>query len=292
MGTVTRRPAERHELRGQGRTEAPFCYQTLDALAALREAFSGRELTTALAIYVGLTELANEKRHAGGRSGFKAEQKDVAAYSGASVRTISDYAPRLVAAGVLELEDDPGGAYGWRLCEPGTSAAAAGGSEAASEGPAAVAGGGRQQPQGPIDTSQQTGQKEKNPPGPPADEFPAEMPVELTDVAIAAGKVLKRAALARGQGLEVTRRAVGHAVLTYPDRDHLKRALDLENWLTNTPRGRRAPCKDVVQRWRHFLDDSDPMPRTPAGMPITSAQPSASSATLREMAADLRSQGS
>lgn len=99
------------------------------------------------------------------------------------------------------------------------------------------------------------------------DEFPEDLPTELHDVAIAAGKILKRTALTRGQKKEVTRAAVGHAVLTFPDRDHVKVARDVEGWLLHG-KGARKSCADIVARYRNFLDSSEPMagPPLPAGV--------------------------
>lgn len=106
------------------------------------------------------------------------------------------------------------------------------------------------------------------------DEFPDDLPSELHDVAVTVGKILKATALTRGQKREVTRAAVGHAVLTYPDRDHVRVARDVEFWLLHG-KGARKPCADIVARFRNFLDGSEPMagPPLPAGVaPIRSVR--------------------
>lgn len=95
-----------------------------------------------------------------------------------------------------------------------------------------------------------------------AEDFPADLPEDLHNVAIAAGKVLVKTAQARGQKKAVTRAAVGHAVLTFPDRDHLRVARDVEAWLMHG-RGASRPCADVVARFRSFLSTADPMPGPP-----------------------------
>lgn len=116
-------------MKGRGRVGAPFVYQTLDALDAIEEQFDGRPLSTAIALYVGLTRLANDLGE--GTPRFKAEQSEVARRSGLSVRTVRDYVPKLEAAGVLTVERVDGEAHGWELVEPrqqlpGGSAAVAG----------------------------------------------------------------------------------------------------------------------------------------------------------------------
>lgn len=122
----------------------------------------------------------------------------------------------------------------------------------------------------------------------PADAFPAELPGDLLEPALAAGRILKAVAIRRGQARAVTRAAVGHAVLTFPDRDHVKVARDVEFWLEHG-KGARRPCGDVVSRFRNFLDHSDPRPGPPLpGAPRSAAESSTGSSRLRAMAAELR----
>lgn len=103
------------------------------------------------------------------------------------------------------------------------------------------------------------------------DAFPDDLPESMHDAAIEVGKVLKRTALARGQKREVTRAAVGHALVTFPDRPHLKVARDVEYWLMHG-RGARKPCADIVARFRQFLETSEPeagppLPASSVGRP-------------------------
>jgi DNA-binding transcriptional ArsR family regulator len=122
------------------------------------------------------------------------------------------------------------------------------------------------------------------------DAFPDDLPSELHDVAIAAGKILKATAIARGQAREVTRAAVGHAVLTYPDRDHVQVAREVEAWVMHG-RGARKPCSDIAARFRNFLQNADPRPGPPlagGGGQRRPSGPSTGPSTLRAMAADLR----
>lgn len=115
-------------------------------------------------------------------------------------------------------------------------------------------------PEAPRGSTTRSTTTEQN--GARADAFPDDLPPELHDVAIEAGKVLKRTALTRGQPKPVTRAAVGHAVLTYPDRDHVQVAREVEGWLLHG-RGARKSCADVVARYRNFLAHADPRPAPP-----------------------------
>jgi hypothetical protein len=101
-----------------------------------------------------------------------------------------------------------------------------------------------------------------------SDDWPEDLPEELREAALAAGKVLKKTALERGQKREVTRATVGHAVLSYPDRDHVAVAREVEFWLMHG-KGARRPCADIVARYRNFLANSEPM----AGPPLAEPRP-------------------
>lgn len=126
------------------------------------------------------------------------------------------------------------------------------------------------------------------------DAFPDDLPDELHDVAIAAGRILKGAALERGQSRPVTRAAVGHAVLTFADRDHVVVARNVENWILHG-KGRTQSCSDIVARYRRFLDGSDPRPGPPLppsshGAPNGAANASTGPATMQAMAERLRAE--
>lgn len=83
---------------------APFCFQTHAALALIRENFTGAKRTTALAVYLSLTEAANRSGGAAARDGFLASRPDIAEAVGISVDTLDRYAADLVKAGLLEVE--------------------------------------------------------------------------------------------------------------------------------------------------------------------------------------------
>jgi hypothetical protein len=114
-------------------------------------------------------------------------------------------------------------------------------------------------------TSESTAEKRASA---PEDAFPEDLPQALHDTAIAVGKLLKRTALTRGQKKAVTRAAVGHAVLTFADRDHVQVAREVEAWLLHG-RGATKQCKDIVSRYRNFLANSDPMAGPPLPVGVT-----------------------
>lgn len=127
-----------------------------------------------------------------------------------------------------------------------------------------------------------------------SDEWPEDLDEQLHEPALAAGKILKRTALARGQRREVTRAAVGRAVAAYPDRDHVEVARDVEAWLMDG-NGATQPCADVVGRFRRFLKTSQPMPG-PAMLPrgVTAIRPtqmSGAAAQRAELLERVREQG-
>lgn len=125
---------------------------------------------------------------------------------------------------------------------------------------------------------------------PREDEFPDDLPPELFEIAIAAGKILKRVAVERGQAKAVTRLTVGHAVLTYPDRDHVLVAREVEAWMLHG-RGAQRSCRDVVARYRNFLSNAEPRPGPPLPGGAGARRPNAPSSgpgTLRAMADEIR----
>ncbi len=111
---------------------APFCWQTIAAMAVIRERFTGEERRAAVAIYQAMTEVANELRHAGGRDGFEAPRRRIADYAGVTVRTLDKYVRAFEAAGVLQVEHRRDGRLNlpniWRLVEPDGTGATNGGS--------------------------------------------------------------------------------------------------------------------------------------------------------------------
>jgi len=87
---------------------APFCYQTLAAVNAIRARFpisrehpTNRERTVAQAIYLALTFEANEQRR---RDGFRASRKRIAELAGTSDRTLDRYVAIFEELGLLEVE--------------------------------------------------------------------------------------------------------------------------------------------------------------------------------------------
>lgn len=88
----------------QDRRRPAFCFQTHEALDLIREHFEGARLTTALAVYLGLTEAANRSGGAEARDGFRATRKEIAARVGLSVDTLDRYAREFEEIGLIEVE--------------------------------------------------------------------------------------------------------------------------------------------------------------------------------------------
>lgn len=107
----------------------PFCYQTVAATRALRQRFTGKERTAALAVYQAMTELANIRGGARARGGFEASRAEVAHFAGVGKRTVDRYAAIFEQIGLLEIERQSD-RYGqchpnmWCLLEPGGGGAA------------------------------------------------------------------------------------------------------------------------------------------------------------------------
>lgn len=123
--------AARRSLVSDGR-RAPFFYQTEDALDAIRERFSGSRRTTAIAVYVVLTETANRLGGEKARDGFRASRTSVAKMVGVSVDTFDRYVSELVEVGLLEVERERVEGVNlpnrWRLLTAPKIASGAGGS--------------------------------------------------------------------------------------------------------------------------------------------------------------------
>lgn len=263
-----------------GRT-LPFVPVSLAALKRIRERCEKRPY--AVATYMALLELANEDR----MDRVAVTQKLLAERVGAGRTTVQGALAELQGAGLVVVHERIHG--GQRLeneyvvVEPSDESGT----------PARETG----DPRPPREQLSPEEEK-KSPPdrngtrvGAPEDEFPEDLPAEMHETAIAVGKLLTRTALAREQKRKVTRAAVGHAVLTFPDRDHITVARNLESWLLHG-RGTKQSCADVVARYRRFLETSDPV----AGPPLAGGGPQASGGVatiddMKRMAADLRERG-
>jgi len=252
-----------------GRT-LPFVPVTTAALTRIRERCEKRPYATAA--YVALLELANEDRV----DRVAVTQKLIAERVGAGRTTVQNAIGELADAGLLIVKERTHGNQRleneYIVIEPSDE----------SDTPARHTGdprppGEQRTPEGQEESSGQEKKRER------VDAFPDDLDPSLHEVAIAAGKILKATALKREQKRQVTRAAVGHAVLTHPDRDHVKVARDLEAWLLYGP-GARKSCADIVARYRRFLDTSEPMagPPLPAGV-----TPLRSSGARRQSAGDL-----
>lgn len=243
-----------------GRT-LPFIPITTVALQRIRDRCQKRPYATAT--YVALLELANE-----GRADRAAvTQKLISERVGSGRTTVQAAIDELRDAGLVvviervhanqRLENE------YVLVEPDQAA----GDDDESGTPARVAGDPR--PPGEQRTQERreesSGQEDVRA---STDAFPDDLPASMHETAISAGKILKATALAREQRKAVTRAAVGHAVLSFPDRDHVQVARELEAWMLHG-RGASQSCADVVARYRNFLKRAEPM----AGPPLRGARP-------------------
>lgn len=78
-----------------------WCWQDKDILDFIRESFSGQRLTTALAIYLSLTELASNQ----GSDEFQAYFSQIAKLSGKSIPTIKSYSNQFIRIGILKKKN-------------------------------------------------------------------------------------------------------------------------------------------------------------------------------------------
>lgn len=83
---------------------APFCWQSLDDLHAIRANVPRANLSTTLAVYQALTELAAIHHRRGGRDGFVETRKVIADTAGVSNRTFDAATTRLEGIGLLSVE--------------------------------------------------------------------------------------------------------------------------------------------------------------------------------------------
>lgn len=264
----------------------PFVIVTKAATARLAEVFEGRSLAIARSVYLGVVEAANRERS----DTFTAFRAELAAVCGVSPRTLTEYADRLEAAGLLAVErrqqDGVNLPNVWTLTDPPEGgAAAAGVAQQPQEGRAGAAGGVAQQPQpmkerveelkepssfgggaapAPAREPARGEQASLLPEPPPAREvvqgevevWPDGFPAELQPVARDVHAVLMRTAGAR-KGAKIPKlEAVAAAMRSAPRRPFLDVALRVEFWLTQG-RGANKPARDLVQRYATWLREED-----------------------------------
>jgi hypothetical protein len=247
-----------------GRT-LPFVPVTTDALAAIEAGVPPRRLAYARSLYLALLELTNAER----ADRAEVSRRALGGKAGCSPDLVSDLAPLLVAAGVVEVHERVHGGQRleneWVIREPESQ----GGRGSQPPPPEARSHeGGGSQPQQPleVETTPRTltnGRARAKRPDPDAlpDDFPAHLLPTLDElhswlgrIADARGAVRPaRAAIARAM---MTRQAKGAATM-------LRVAERLEHWLT-FGNGQRASCRDVVARWRDWLDQEPDVPERPA----------------------------
>ena len=104
-------------------------------------------------------------------------------------------------------------------------------------------------------TGQERTRQEKKKPA--SEDLPPDFPADLVVAVDSTLPVLRSIAEARG-AKPVTRLALAKVIEQYPRHAHLKVARSLDHWLLHGG-GERKPCKDVVARYRNFLDREDPV---------------------------------
>lgn len=92
----------------------------------------------------------------------------------------------------------------------------------------------------------------KNSKAPDTSKLPEDFDSALADAAHRCLPILQRTAEARGSN-PVTLLAVARAVETFPRKDHVTVAGELEHWTVHG-NGARKQAKDIVARFRNFLD--------------------------------------
>lgn len=95
--------------------------------------------------------------------------------------------------------------------------------------------------------------------GPNPDALPDDFPPSLASAVKAVIPILQRTAEVKG-AKPVTVLAVARAVESRPDRDHAKVATEVEHWCC-FGRGEKRQAKDIVARFRNFLDNSEAVAR-------------------------------
>lgn len=88
-------------------------------------------------------------------------------------------------------------------------------------------------------------------------DLPPDFPADLVVTVDSTLPVLQSIADARG-AKPVTRLALAKVIEQYPRHAHLKVARSLDHWLLHGG-GEKKPCKDVVARYRNFLDREEPV---------------------------------
>ena len=99
-----------------------WCWQDKDILDLIRKNFNGQRLTTALAVYLSLTELASNQ----GLDEFPAYFSQIAKLSGKSIPTIKIYSNQFITIGILnkknrKVDEKTNLSNQWSLLTPSVS---------------------------------------------------------------------------------------------------------------------------------------------------------------------------
>jgi hypothetical protein len=261
------------------RRTAPFCYQEHSAIEAIQLRFSGRQRTTALAIYNAMTYLASVRFKQGGRDGFVAGRAEIAETAGSKPATIDEYAAILEGElGLISRErrtDERGADLPSEWClksTPRVTEEAHGGSPSApEEAPPSLtraresAVDGRTRTSGPSSPSRANALDGSG---------PDDGGGERTEVPITFGagndrhatKDQRRAQALRVQpiladvaemrGVEApTLEAIEHTIASLPERHHMDAADALAHWALHGA-GKRAPIRDLSSLYRGFVSNA------------------------------------
>lgn len=288
-----------------GRT-LPFIPVTVAAMVAIRERIPRRR-PVAVSTYMALLEFANEAR----ADRAAVTQREIVERVGAGRTSVQQALEDLRDAGLLVVnERRHGGARlenEYVVIEPDQELPDTAPSPAtrATPPPATQATVARHTGEGrpPHGQLTQEGEKEekererKDARPDPREQVPDGFPDEVRPHARIVMATLKRVAAAHPQARKVWPEAVGRVVMNHPRRPLVKVAQALEVWAIDPPR----PILDVVATYRTFLErerdleatealapDGVPLNGTASGGRHSAAEPSTGSATLRNMAADIR----
>ncbi len=96
-----------------------WCWQDKDTIELIRKNFKGQRLTTALAIYLTLTELASNQ----GTDEFSAYYSQITTFSGKSFSTVRNYCSEFIKLGITDkknkkVNDKTNLANQWSLLAP------------------------------------------------------------------------------------------------------------------------------------------------------------------------------
>jgi hypothetical protein len=248
-----------------GRT-LPFVPVTQAALAAIAERVPVRRRAYARSLYLALLELTNEARD------VRAEvsRKRLGERAGCSPDLVSDLSPLLVEAGVVEVHERMHGgerqANEWVVVEPSGSPDPRGSQPLPPVAASHDRGGSQPRQQREQETTTENTAARTR-----AHEVPPDFPDHLRQPLAEVMAHLTFAAEARGAPAP-SAGAVARAMVKRPRKPHELVAERVAHWLVYG-NGRRAQCRDLVARWRDWLDAEDDVQPVTSGRVLYSEAP-------------------